>query len=536
MPDKPRPEGHPVPTPSAHEETLAAQSVHGAAVPGEGPEHIHAHTEMPTEAMAAATAVAEVPEEEDEKKPEPLNQQVDITDAGPCRKHIKVTIPAEDIHKRLEEKFSEMRTDAQLPGFRPGKVPRKLLEKKFFKDVCEQLKAELLLQSLEQMAEDHKLNPIAQPNIDPFKIELPKEGPLNYEFEIEVAPEFELPQYKGLVLKRPVRDITEADVDRALKIVLRNYGELEPKDGAAETEDYLLCTVKISKADKQLSKFDNLSVRVDRQLAFKDGVVKDFDAHMKGVKAGDERTCDVHLSQNIGEESLRGQVVQAEFHVKEVRKMKLPELNHEFLHRFGLHTPDQFREKVRGLMLRQLEYEQRQAAREQVLRHFAGAANLDLPRDLLVRQAKKTLNRRVLELRQAGYPEEHIRSRANLLQQNALAETEQSLKEHFVLQKIAEAEKLEVSDDDINFEIETIADQSDETPRRVRARLEKDDLMDSLASQILERKALDLVLESAEYEDVKKAAEEAPVAAVEEQAIPGAQPELEPPAEEKQEE
>jgi trigger factor len=244
----------------------------------------------------------------------------------------------------------------------------------------------------------------------------------------------------------------------------------------------------------------------------------------------------VHLSQNIGEANLRGQVVQASFHVKEVRKMILPELSHEFLHRFGLHSPDQFREKVKGLLQRQLEYEQRQAAREQVLQHFAGAANLELPRDLLVRQARKTLGRRLMELRQAGYTEEQIRSRSNVLQQNALQMTERALKEHFVMQKIAETENIEVSDDDVNFEIETLAEQSDETPRRVRARIEKDDLMESLMSQILEKKSLDLILESAEYEDVKAAAEEAPMAAVEAQAVPGAQPDLEPPAEEEKKE
>ena len=118
--------------------------------------------------------------------------------------------------------------------------------------------------------------------------------------------------------------------------------------------------------------------------------------------------------------------------------------------------------------------------------------------------------------------EDEIRGRQRLLQQDVLRSTELALKEHFVLQKIAEAEKIDVNDDDINDEIERIADQNDESPRRVRARLEKEDMLETLAAEIIERKALDLILQSAEYEDVPlEAAEEKPVATVEEQAVPG---------------
>src|SRR5262249_4523738 len=109
-----------------------------------------------------------------------------------------------------------------------------------------------------------------------------------------------------------------------------------------------------------------------------------------------------------------------------------------------------------------------------------------------------------------------------LLQQDVMRSTELALKEHFVLQKIAEVEKIDINEDDINDEIERIARQYDESPRRVRARLEKDDMMDSLAAEIIERKALDLILSSAEYEDVPlDQTEAAPAATVEEQAVPG---------------
>jgi len=170
-----------------------------------------------------------------------------------------------------------------------------------------------------------------------------------------------------------------------------------------------------------------------------------------------------------------------------------------------------------------LEYTQRQVAREQVIAQIATASSWDLPQDLLQRQARKALARKIMDMRSSGIPEQEIVARQRLLHQDTLRSTALALKEHFVMQKIAEEEKLDVDDDDLNDEIDRIAAQNEEPPRRVRARLEKEDLLDALAAEILERKALDLVLENAEYEDVPldKRAEEKPAATVEEQAVPG---------------
>jgi trigger factor len=488
----------------------------------------HNPTEPESLTSEATEAGAAVTFDDDDKKPPKLNQEVDIKDAGPCLKHIKVTIPWDDIKDRLNKKFSEMMGDVQVPGYRPGKAPRKLIEKRFAKDVGEQLKTELVLQSLEELADSHHLNPITQPNIDPYKIVMPSDAPLTYEFEVEVAPEFELPQYKGLKLKRPVKEITQSDVDQATKKFLRNFGVLKPKDEPAVLDDYLTADIHIMDGDTELSHFDDMTVRVDPQLAFKDGTAKEFGAKMKGVKSGDTRAVDITMSPSHDNPSLRGRKVQAKFAVKEVKTLELPALEEDFLLKIGAASVDDLHAKIRNALERQLVYEQRQAARQQVLQHIAAAANWDLPQDLLRRQVQKTLQRKVMEMQKAGFSEDDIRSRATLLQQDAINSTALSLKEHFVLQKIAEVEKLDVSETDIDDEIEALAAQSEESPRKVRARLEKEELMDTLMTEIIERKSLDLVLANAEYEDVPMKAEGPTVGALEEQAAPTPEPEPEP--------
>ncbi|HLN31795.1 MAG TPA: trigger factor [Gemmataceae bacterium] len=459
----------------------------------------------------------------EEEPPKKLHQTVEMRDIGPCKKYIKVTIDRADIDLLMDKKFSELVVEAPVAGFRLGKAPRKIIERRFHKDVSSQVRGEVLLQSLEQLAEENDVAPLTAPNIDPSKIEIPKEGPLVYEFEVEVRPEFDLPNYKGLKLRRAVRTITDEDVAEEERRTLAPYGSLVPKpQGNAQIGDYLVTDMTTRAGERFLSSHKEITVRVEQRLALKDGVAERFGEQVKGAGAGDSRTVDILLSDRVGEESLRAKAVQALFEIKEIKSMRLPELTHEFLHQFGVHSPEQLRERIRVLLERRHEYQQRKASREQVLEQLAGATNWELPRDLLQRQAQRSLNRRIMEMRSAGMPEDQIRGQLRLLQQDTLRSTASSLKEHFVLQKIAEIEKLDINEDDIDDEIELIAVQNNESPRRVRARLEKEDLMEALATEIVERKALDLILESAEYEDMAVAKGEGTVGTMEEQAVTGA--------------
>jgi trigger factor len=490
-------------------------------------------TETPATPSEAATAT----ETEEAKKK--LHQTVEIRDVGPCKKHIKVAVDRGDIDDRMNEKFSELVPDANVAGFRPGKAPRKLIEARFSKEVRDQVKTEVLLASLEQLAEDHDVAPLSSPNINPTTIDLPKEGPLVYEFEVEVRPQFDLPNYKGLQLKRPVHTFTDEEAAQEERRLLAPYGQVVPKpDGTAEVGDVLVADVTISDGGRALGTMKEAQFRVEKQLAFKDGLAGRFAEQVKGAKAGDKRDVEITLSSAVSVPALAGKKVQGLFDVKDVKTLRLPELTHQFLHTFGVHTPEQFHELIRVYLQRRLEYQQRQAAREQVLAHISAAATWELPEDLLRRQAHKAMSRRVMEMRADGISEEEIAARTRLLQQDILQTTALALKEHFVLQKIAEVEKIDVSEEDLDDEIERIAVQNDESPRKVRARLQRDDQLDSLAAEMIERKALDLILNSAQYEDVPLVAEDEPaVTSVEAQAVPGemidpaAVPETPPPAE-----
>jgi trigger factor len=485
------------------------------------PAAVEEHPTVPLTEPIAPIAEAEEESEGEEAKSKKIQQTVEMKDIGPCKKHIKVTVDRADIDRLLNDKFSELVSDAPVAGFRPGKAPRRIVERRFKREVTNQVRGEVLMQSLEQLAEENDIAPLTAPNLDPTRIEIPDQGPLIYEFDVEVRPEFELPNYRGLKLRRPVRTFTDEDVIKEEHRFLGRYGSLVPKDGPVDIDDYVVVDMATRAGDRELTSHKEITIRVDPQLALKDAVARDFGARLKGARAGEQRTVELTLSDSVAEKAMRGQVVQATLDIKDVKSLRLPELTHDFLHHFGVHTEEQLRERVRVTLERRLEMTQRQAARQQVLEQFAAAATWELPRDLLQRQARKAFNRRVMEMQSAGMSDDDIRARVRLLEQDVLRTTELALKEHFLLQKIAEVENLEINEDDINDEIERIAAQNDESPRRVRARLEKEDLLEALATEIVESKALDLILQSAEYEDVPFKDEAGAVGTVEEQAVPG---------------
>jgi len=442
-----------------------------------------------------------------QQPPMRLPQKVEMSNVGPCKKHVKVTIERDVIDTRIEEKFSELmlndKQPMQVPGFRPGKAPRKVIQKKFLKSIINEVKNEVLMASLEQLAEEENLSPLAPPDLDPNAVIVPETGPMFYEFDIEVRPEFDLPDYKGLKLKKLVHEVTDAEVTAEANRMLESYGSIVPKTGnpVIELLDYVTADLEVVHEGKALNKKQEVRVRVNKQLALQDGVAEKFSEQMLGGKVGEAREVDIVLSRNLADTALQGVTVKAVFEIKEIKSMRLPELTPAVLEQFDVRNEEQFHEFVRSNLERYFTYQQRQHLRSQVLIQLTKDAKWDLPQDLLVRQARRVMQRRVMELSQSGLSEQEVLAQRRKLEQDAIRTTAASLQEHFVFQKIAEMEKIEIEDKDIDDEIERIADETGESPRKVKTRYEREDMIESLATEILERRALEAVLESATYEE-----------------------------------
>ena len=435
-------------------------------------------------------------------QPRKMNLSVDVTDSGPCRKHVRVTIPRSEIEFFENQSLKDLIDGAQVPGFRPGRVPRKLVEKRFRKEVANDVRQKLLMTSLEQVAGDESLDAINEPDFDVESLIIPEEGDFSYEFDVEVRPVFDLPAYKGLAIKRTSPEVTDDAISEYLKDLQEERGKLVPHDGPAAEGDIVVATVTTTHNGQEISRANERQIRIGKVLRFRDGEIADFDKLMTGVVPGDVREAQVKVSVEASNIALRGETVQVRFDVSDVQRLRPMEFDEEFLSSAGLESIEALRERVRSILDRQMKWEQRQSTRKQVLEKITESASWELPETLVKRQVDNALRREILEMQQAGFSSEQIAARENELLQSQVSTTRQALKEHFVLSKIATEEKIEVSPDEIEMEILNMSMRYDESPRRLRARLEKQGLIENLYAQTLERKAVDIILEHAKFEDV----------------------------------
>lgn len=449
--------------------------------------------------MAATDTEAELVGGEDEKKTLQIDVKVDVTSA--CERHVVVAIPQAEIERYRREAFDEVTPKAELPGFRAGKAPRKLVESRFREQVDEQVKSSLIMDSLQQVTDGDHFSAISEPDFDYEAIEVPPEGDFRYEFRIEVRPDFETPKWEGLTLDRPVCTLTDKHIDEHLAKTLVRFTPGEAVDEGVELGDRVTLNATFRLDGRELGNFEEETITVRKKLSLGDAVIENFSDLIVGKKEGDDFTCTVTLSDSAAKDELRGKEVEAEFHIHEVRRIVVDEIGPAMLDDLGFESVEELREFVRTELERQFEYHQQQALRKQIVDELTKDANWDMPESLVRRQTNRELQRMLLELQRSGFNQQQINGYLNAARLNARESTIRALREHFVLEKIAEDLEIEPSSKDYDDEIELIAEQNDSSPRRIRARLEKNGQMDAIRNQIIERQIIAKIADAATLND-----------------------------------
>jgi len=450
----------------------------------------------------SATALASSASDGDEVANQSLKLDVAIDKLSACERRVRVSIPREDIDRYRDDALGEMMPAAQLPGFRPGRAPRRLVSSRFKSELSDQIRSKLLADAMTQVSDQEKLSPISEPELDVNDVIMPTDGPMTFEFKIEVRPEFDLPEWKGLSIRRPSRTISTADVDESLGNLLRERARFVPHTGPAKPGDLIVANLRFLDGDTLLSEATDLELIVRPKLSFADAELTGFDTLVATARIGTPVTATLTISNEAAVESLRGKEVTLELTVVDVKQLELPELTPELLEELGsFESPDDLRATVQKQLENQLEWHRRRQVRQQVSSALTASASWDLPPDLLRRQSLRELERAILELRRSGFDDDSIRRHVNELRQSVMGSTAAALKEHFILERIAEDQSIADSVADYDEEIRAIAAQSGESPRRVRANLEKRGLMDVLRNQIIERKTVDLITSHAKFTD-----------------------------------
>jgi trigger factor len=317
-----------------------------------------------------------------EQKPR-MNLEVKIDSPSACERHVTVSVAQEDVARYKKEAFNELMPKAELPGFRPGRAPRKLVESRFKEHIADQVKGKILMDSLGQMSDDHQFTAISEPDFDVDSVQMPDDGPMVFEFDIEVRPEFDLPRWKGLTLERPAKDYGDDEVQQRLNQLLSKYGQLEAHEGPIAAGHFVTMTLKASYEGQQIAQLTEETIEVKPTLSFTDAKLEGFDKLLVGKSAGDTVTTKVAISPESDNEEFRGKEIDLSMEIVTVEHRKLPEMTREFLDRIGGFADEaELKAEVRKEMERQLKYFQQRRIREQITTQLNVTETWDLPQDL----------------------------------------------------------------------------------------------------------------------------------------------------------
>ena len=442
----------------------------------------------------------------EEKKDEAVEIKniVTVADSGPCKKKITVEVPEEKIKEALADQFNELKRDAVLPGFRKGRAPMRLLEKRFGGDVSMQVKLKLLADASDAAIKDNEIDVLGDPDIDHDKIELPETGALKFDFEAEVRPDFDLPEIEGIEVNKPAIEVTDEKVEEELDGLRRRMGIFEPRDGKAiEDGDQIIADALIkTEGVDEIDKKDNIEIAV-RENGFVGGVpVENLPEVLKGAKSGDNKKTTVDIPATFYNEELRGKKVEIEIHVKDVKELVPAELDEDFLKKFSMDDAEELRDKIRETHEQQADQQARQKMADQIYEYLIGKAEFDLPQSIVADQSQRIMQRQYSNLMMKGLKPDQIEEEMKKLQANSETQAVEQMKLFFIMDKIAEKLDIQVSPEEINGHIAQVAAQRGKRPEKMREELARDGSLAQFSLQIREQKCVEKMLESAKITDV----------------------------------
>ncbi|UCF42854.1 MAG: trigger factor, partial [Planctomycetota bacterium] len=397
---------------------------------------------------------------EEEQTAESKNT-VTIKEAGPCKKKVSVEIPEEAVKNATDEQYETLRKEAMVPGFRKGRAPRRLLEKRFGKETNEQVKLKLLADASDSALKDNELDVLRDPDIDFEEIELPEAGPLKFDFEVEVRPEFDLPSLEGIAVEKTKLEVTDEQVNREIEQLRRWSGIWAPREGGVvELEDQIIGDVVLKAEDvEEEQKLDNIEIYV-RQNGFVGAVpVEKLDEVLTGAKAGETKQTSVDVPKTYFREEYRGKKVDVQITVKDIKWLKPAALDEGFFKRFGVEDEDELREKVRDTLHGRLETQARTEMSEQIYKYLLDNTDFDLPVDVVADHSTTLLQRQYSNLLMRGLAREQVEEQMEQLQASSDQRAKEQLKTFFIMDKIAKKLEINVTEEEINGHIAQLAVQ-----------------------------------------------------------------------------
>jgi len=401
-----------------------------------------------------------------------------------CKREIELEIPAENVQKAAEKVARDIARVARIPGFRPGKAPVTLVRRRFADDIQGEVVQSLVPEYLEKELDAKKLVPVTRPEVDHVHF---KEGePLRFRAVFEVLPEFELGDYKDLQVQVDEIEIGDAQVEKAIEDLRERAATYVPVEGRAAADgDYVLIKVTGTPAS------GGDPVQADNILCHIGGeeTLESFTQNLRGAQPGETKRFESRYPDDFPDPKLAGKTYDYSVDVQSIKEKKLPELNDEFAKEAagaqgGVETLEELRKKIRENLEAAKAEQQEAQAREKILEKLVKQHDFPVPEALIEHQIDVRLERVVRSLASQGVDPRAVNVDWVALRNRQRERAVDDVKAELLLDRVATAEKIDASEEDVEKEIAALAEHSGESATALRARLTKQGALDRIKSKL----------------------------------------------------
>ena len=426
--------------------------------------------------------------------------KTELTDVSPTRKEIRIEIePAvvQSTYDRISDEYSKA---AKVPGFRPGHAPRSVVRTRYKNEIRTEVLRELLPEAVNNAIGEHSLAAIGEPNVELDNTEALEnlgEAPLTVKVGVEVLPDIKLDKYKGIETTRSVRPIQDADVEKTIENLREQTAALVPvEDRGAELGD----TVTINARGNFVENPEEEPITVDdvEVVLGGPGVQQEFTDNLLGVRPEEKRSFVVEYPEDFSSAGLAGKKVEYEADVTAVRRKELPEVDDEWVkslgYDFDLAT---LKANIRKDLETRMTFDADRRMRDDVIRQLLAAHPFEAPESFVEQQTNQRLQTVVREMMGRGFDPRSANMDWEGAREEIKGQAEADVRASMLLDQIAEAENITVSDEEVEAEIDAIATHSQQPREQVLAALTKSGGERSIAHRLRNRKALDLLIENA---------------------------------------
>jgi trigger factor len=409
-----------------------------------------------------------------------------------CKHELEISIPAEAVEAETEKVTKTFQGRAKLPGFRPGKAPTSLVRRNFMGDIRQQVLENLVPKYFDDKAKEENLRVVGTPSIS--NVHMHEGEPLRFKAQFEVFPEFEPAPYTGVEVPYRQPEVSDEDVQKRIEELREQKATYVNEDPRPlQDGDYAVIALESLSGSEMSIKSDEVQV-----LIAGPETLEGFTENLRGASPGDEKEIEVTYPEDYGQEKLAGKTVLFHVKVKGLRRKELPEINDDFAQDLGdFRNIDELRDALRKSILAQREGEAQREAKDKLIDKLVDANDFPVPERFVERQIENRVEQRLRSLAGQGVDPRSLNLDWEKIKEAQRDAAVREVKASLILGKVAEREAIGVTNEEVDREVQRIAQQNREPLASVRKKLTDDGTMDRIASHIQTEKTLNFLFDKA---------------------------------------